>query len=425
MEKPCLSHPRGEENPTWRRPLGRLLAAVVVAVTFAALLLRVSLAQSGTGDTPPPPPAVSAESAAITATATITPLNTYVVKSGDTVFGIALAYSVTMEAIAAANQLENPDDIEIDQVLIIPEPSSETDPALTAAAPITDVAVISRVTAATLNAPITSPFYRTTWLGYYGRPGVPVMGIVGEHELPELMKLLKEQARVIDELNGPEMRVKPAYHLVYGMATVARAADNSHLQFLPEDVVVDYIANGMKNNIAVILDVQVGALSPSEAISRALPYLQYPNVHLAIDPEFAMSHPGQSVPGNPIGFITGAEINAAQELINDYMAEHKIRGRRMLLVHQFFDEMIVDKDQIDWDTERVDLVICADGFGDPNGKISKYNDFFSGNEEVAYTAFKLFYNWDEPLLTERQALGMDKYNEALRIGVAPNVLIYQ
>ena len=409
--------------------MGRLFVAAMAAALFLTLMLRVTYGQSGTGDTPPPPPAEAATTitatAAISATAPVTPLNTYVVKAGDTLYGIALAYSVTIEAIAVTNQLTNPDSLEIDQFLIIPEPGTDPIAALTAAVPMTNGAVLSRVTPSTLVAPINSPFYRTTWLAYYGRPSVPVMGIIGEHDVVTLTRMLKAQAKVVDEINGPQLRVKSAYHLVHGMATVASAADDSHLDFLPDDVVMRYISSGLRNNVAVILDVQMGALSASEAISRALPYLKYPNVHLAIDPEFAMSHPNQTVPGNPIGFVTGAEINAAQKLMADYLVANKIRGRRLLLVHQFFDEMIVEKEQINWDNERVDLVICADGFGDPWGKITKYNGFFSGNEDVTYTAFKLFYRWDEPVLTERHALGTDKFNEQLRVEVAPNMLIYQ
>jgi len=52
-------------------------------------------------------------------TASPTPVR-YTVQEGDTLFAIALNYGVTLEAIAAANQLANPELIHPGQVLVIP-----------------------------------------------------------------------------------------------------------------------------------------------------------------------------------------------------------------------------------------------------------------------------------------------------------------
>ena len=65
----------------------------------------------------------------------------------------------------------------------------------------------------------------------------------------------------------------------------------------------------------------------------------------------------------------------------------------------------------------------ADGWGDPWGKISKYNLFVQ--RDTKFGAFKLFYKWDEPLLTERQAMGVDPYGPNVYIDVTPNLIIYQ
>src|SRR4029079_16866720 len=121
------------------------------------------------------------------------------------------------------------------------------------------------------------------------------------------------------------------------------------------------------------------------AISPALKYLKYPNVHLALDPEFAMTQKGQETPGNPIGYLTGEQINEAQAYVQAYLEENNIRGRRIFLIHQFFDAMIPNKEVIDWNNPRLELAIVADGFGDPWGKITKYNQFFPEDTPVKYT----------------------------------------
>lgn len=45
---------------------------------------------------------------------------TYIVESGDTLSGIAARYGVTVEEIVAENDLENPDVLQVGQVLMIP-----------------------------------------------------------------------------------------------------------------------------------------------------------------------------------------------------------------------------------------------------------------------------------------------------------------
>lgn len=409
--------------PTSRR-------APLLALGACALLLALFLAAFGLLTTAQPA-AASAASTALAPRQGITATAANVVRPGDTLAALARSYSVTLDALVAANHITDADRIEVGRVLVLPGPAGEQPPAApitltqpaTATGPLSDV--IARMTGAARTAPVTSPYFRTTWLTFYGRPGIGVMGILGAHEIPTMTALLKEQAVAYNAANGVRVRVKPAYHLVYGMATVAPQDDNSFVEFLPDEVVMQYVEAGLEEKVAVILDIQMGALSVSEALSPALPFLQYHNVHLALDPEFAMSHPGQTVPGNPIGYFTGEQINEAQRVIGDYMAAHGIKGRRILLVHQFQDNMIINKDKIDWSHPNLDLTICADGFGDPWAKIWKYNSFFAGNADVAFTAFKLFYDYDAPLMTERQALGVDKVADDLFIDVTPNMIIYQ
>ncbi len=54
---------------------------------------------------------------------------THKVQEGDTLYDIAQLYGVTVEAIVAANHLEDPTSISIGQILIIPDPSYTPAPA--------------------------------------------------------------------------------------------------------------------------------------------------------------------------------------------------------------------------------------------------------------------------------------------------------
>ncbi len=357
----------------------------------------------------------------------------YIVQPADTLFLIAQRFGTDVDTLLRANQLDNVDLIYVGTGLIIPGSDGTLPPPSAQPAPLAASRTISptlprpavteRLTAATQQASPISPYYKTTWLTYYGRPAVPVMGILGEHELDQLTPIFKQEIAAYDQANGDELGVMGAYHLVYGMAAKAPGDDSSHLIFLADEVVKAYVDRAQQEDFAVILDIQIGALSPADALAYGFPWLAYDNVHLALDPEFAMSHKGQRWPGDPIGFVTAAQVNDAQQAMQQYMRTHEIFGPRILLLHQFLDTMIVDKQTLNWDYPGIALTISADGWGGPWGKISKYNTFM--DEATRFSAFKLFYRWDEPLLTPREALGIDGYGEGGYIEVTPNLIMYQ
>lgn len=361
----------------------------------------------------------------------------YVVLPGDTLFVIARDHGLALEAVMKANGIRNPDILHVGQVLAIPGADGERpNPALLPVATVAEGddaplivprgTITERMTALARAADAKSPFHAKTWLTYYGRPGIPVMGILGEHTVEELAPLLRAEADAYDAANGDALDVMPALHLVYGMATKAPGEDNSHLAFIDETTVMTYIQTAEAEGWSVILDVQIGALSPTVAITPALSFLEHPNVHLAIDPEFAMVHPGQLWPGNPIGYVTAQQVNDVQAVIDGYLAEKRLPGPRLLLVHQFQSDMIVEPEKLDAKryAGRVALTLSVDGWGGPWGKISKYNSFITPDSPFA--AFKLFYQWDEPLMTPDEALGnLPHAGTDFFIDVTPNLIIYQ
>jgi LysM repeat protein len=86
--------------------------------------------------TPVPPTATPLPTSTPTATQTPTPLPPtatptptpirHTVEEGDVLWDLAREYGVTVDDIVAANELEDPDSLSIDQVLIIPPPATPT-----------------------------------------------------------------------------------------------------------------------------------------------------------------------------------------------------------------------------------------------------------------------------------------------------------
>ncbi len=107
-----------------------LIAGVVLVV--GAVLLGIALIwRGGPQATVPVTPGVTEEAASEqanvtasprpTVSPTLPPPVTYVVEGGDTLSGIAQAYDISLEALIAANDIENPDVLQVGQTLVIPQ----------------------------------------------------------------------------------------------------------------------------------------------------------------------------------------------------------------------------------------------------------------------------------------------------------------
>ena len=161
----------------------------------------------------------------------------------------------------------------------------------------------------------------------------------------------------------------------------------------------------------LFLDLQIGRSSVAEELQRVLPYLQHPQVHIALDPEFAMSE-GQ-VPGTVIGSLRGADINQAQAILQELVEEEELPPK-MLIVHQFVDWMVLDGEVIKR-YPGVDLIIDIDGFGPSEIKRSIYGRY--ANRPYAFNAaIKLFFEQDSDLMSEEDVLALEP---------RPAIVIYQ
>lgn len=251
--------------------------------------------------------------------------------------------------------------------------------------------------------PYPSMFEKNIVVAYYGNPHSTRMGILGEGPLGEIGPKLKAMSAEYDAANGDD-GVISAFHLIYG--TVHADAD---VGILSDDKVLEFIQYGMRNNIIVVLDHQLGKYSVEHSMKRMLPWLQYPNVHLAIDPEWSTTNPGKE-----IGSIPASDVNLAMKMMQDYLVEHKIKQRKMLMVHQFHYRMITNRETVDPKPfDRVDLIHNADGFGLRTVKLDTYR-FIARMDNMPLKGFKLFFpkSWktegfDKPLMSPAEVMGLN------------------
>ncbi|MDQ0257071.1 hypothetical protein J2S74_004516 [Evansella vedderi] len=130
-----------------------------------------------------------------------------------------------------------------------------------------------------MNDFFTSPtlFEDNTVVAYYGHPNSRLMGIVGRHSVQELIPLLEKTAEKYETVNG-DKGVIPAIYLIYG--TVQPGGEIGRMNF---DQMMSYVEETYKNGVLVYLDHQMGKYHPIDALNEILPFLRYPNVHLALD----------------------------------------------------------------------------------------------------------------------------------------------
>jgi hypothetical protein len=241
-----------------------------------------------------------------------------------------------------------------------------------------------------------------TIVAFYGHPLSKRMGILGMHSKEVIASMVKQYSGFYDAVNGAAGAVS-AYYIIYGTCW-----PGGEIGYLKDSILEEYIQYAQSQNMLVFVDHQIGKYTVKEAMERILPFLKYPNVHLAIDPEWRTL-----IPMKEIGSISGDELNEAQRLMNDYIIDKGISGIRMLVVHQFHEKMIRGRDRVRADFERVLLVHTADGFGSPALKRNTYS-LIAKAENMPMKGFKLFFKsefplagFDEPLLRPEEVMGLD------------------
>jgi hypothetical protein len=251
-------------------------------------------------------------------------------------------------------------------------------------------------------------------LAFYGHPVAKKMGILGRYPKDVLFEKLSALAESYRAESGGRNIIK-AFYIIYG--TVQPEGNIYTMDQIDKPLLKEWIEYAEERGLLIFLDHQIGKYDPVESLASMFPYLKYPNVHLALDPEWRTTKPMQE-----FGFVSADEINRAQQRMENYMIENNIEGERMLIIHQFRDIMIRNRSDIRADYERVRIVHCMDGVGTPGEKLETYK-FNALAKNMPVKAFKLFYDFklpgilvDSPLLTPKEVYALEP---------RPSVIMYQ
>jgi hypothetical protein len=190
----------------------------------------------------------------------------------------------------------------------------------------------------------------------------------------------------------PKTPIIPAIHLV---SVVAQGAPGSDKMWRRRETpqMIERTYNWAKGKKGVLfLDIQASHSTLQQELPPLLKYLERPDVHLGVDPEFYMHHDKEGVrPSAKIGTMMASDINYAIRTLDKLVTDKKIPPK-VLVVHRFTRRMVPDAENIR-PTANVQVVMHMDGWGPPWLKFDSYRDYVV-NHPVQYTGFKLFYHND-------------------------------
>jgi len=244
-------------------------------------------------------------------------------------------------------------------------------------------------------------------VAFYGNPLSKRMGILGE--IPYAQMLAK-----LDTVVGwwrdadPSTPVLPALHLIVSVAQGQPGKDGMYRQRSDPDLIEKIYGFARQKGAITILDIQAGKSTLQDEIPVLLPFLQRPDVHLGLDPEFYMHYNREGrVPGSKIGAMDAKDVNYAIDQLAALVTKYHLPPK-VLIVHRFTQNMLQHSDDIKLDP-RVQVVINMDGWGQPWLKFDTYARC-QASDPVQFTGFKLFFHNDtkkgDLLLSPREVLGL-------------------
>ena len=251
-------------------------------------------------------------------------------------------------------------------------------------------------------------FPRHRIVAYYGAPRNVELGALGIGTPDQAGKRLLAQMR---QYRRGGRTLLPAMELIAVVASHTPELDDSYSTRQSYGTVKTYLAAARRIDALLILDIQPGHADFLPLVKHFGRFLREPDVAVALDPEW---HTPGAVPGTVIGSTDAAAVNQVSRYLQKIVRKYRLPDK-MLLVHQFTDSMIRNKQRL-VAMDGVPLVLNVDGFGGQAVKIARYHDFTNPRLRHVRSGFKLFYKEDTNTMAPAQVL---------QLRPRPDVVIYE
>jgi hypothetical protein len=208
-------------------------------------------------------------------------------------------------------------------------------------------------------------------LAFYGNPLSKKMGVLGEYPKEQMLAMLDREA-VRWAKADPAHPVLPALHFIVTVAQGTPGKNGLHRLQMRDSMTSEIHSWAKSKHALLFLDVQPGMSTVQAEIPRLRPFLENADVHLAIDPEFAMK-PSGALPGKRVGTVDAADINWAIDFLDRIVREKQLPPK-VLIVHRYTRGMVTNAKAIK-PVPNVQVVMDMDGWGPPWLKFATYRSY--------------------------------------------------
>jgi hypothetical protein len=242
-------------------------------------------------------------------------------------------------------------------------------------------------------------------IAYYGNPHSKKMGVLGEYPEQQMLSMLDETVAMWRKADA-STPVIPAIHLVTVIAQGSAGSDGKWRRRENSQTIEQAYRWAQSRQGLFFVDIQAGHSTLEQELPLLLKYLERPEVHLGLDPEFYMHHKRAGIrPGVKVGQMMSSDVNYVIDVL-DKLVREKNLPPKILVVHRFRFDMLPDAENIK-PTPAVQVVMHMDGWGPAWLKFDSYKDYIV-QYPVAFTGFKIFYHNDAksggPILTPPEVL---------------------
>lgn len=250
------------------------------------------------------------------------------------------------------------------------------------------------------------------YVALYGTPGTPGLGVLGHQNLSRSVKRVKDMAAQYHRLTGK--KVVPTFEIIATVASGTPGPKGTYSGVWPPSKYLPWVKEARKQGVYVVLDIQPGTASMLEQSKLYTSLLKYPNVGLALDPEWKLQ-PGQR-PLQQIGHADVSEVNQVSSWLAKFVQQNQL-PQKMFLLHQFQLQMIRHRDKLVTGHPQLATVIHADGQGGQGEKQDTWKVLRRGAPKNIHWGWKNFYTMDHPMLTPAQTVA--------RVKPLPSLISYQ
>jgi hypothetical protein len=196
----------------------------------------------------------------------------------------------------------------------------------------------------------------------------------------------------------------PAFEIIATVASDAPGDDGDYSNESQPEELVPYVDAITEAGGYAFLDLQPGR---ARLIDQAKIYedlLKQPNVGLALDPEWKIGP--DEVPMTNVGHVEAEEVNEVSEWLAQLVQDNDL-PQKGLILHQFQQQMLRDRDQIRTDYPELSFILHADGHGDAGQKFDTWNAMRQGLSPDYFMAWKNFIDEDTPMFDPTQTYEVD------------------